>query len=98
MIAQALEYAMQDAHILDSMGWAHYRLGEYKEAVKYLETAVEKKPYDPVLNDHLGDVYWKNGRKNEAYFQWKRALDYPGDAQDIDLEKIESKLQNGLEE
>jgi predicted negative regulator of RcsB-dependent stress response len=33
-------------------------------------------PDDPIVNDHLGDVYWKVGRKREARFQWKRAISF----------------------
>ena len=38
--------------------------------------AVELTPDDPVINDHLGDVLWKVGRKREAEFQWRRALSF----------------------
>jgi len=51
-------------------------------------------PYDPVVNDHLGDNYWMVGRKREARFQWQRAQNY---AEDIKLkENIAAKLENGL--
>ncbi|MEX1252445.1 MAG: tetratricopeptide repeat protein [Hyphomonas sp.] len=74
LIRQALVLEPQSGHIVDSLGWAHYRLGQYDEAVDLLERAVELLPGDPVLNDHLGDAYWKAGRKKEAGFQWSRAL------------------------
>ncbi len=45
----------------------------YEEAVKHLERAVELKPEDPTINDHLGDAYWRVGRKLEARFQWAHA-------------------------
>ena len=64
-----------DGYIVDSLGWANYRLGQYDEAVKQLERAVTLKPSDPTINDHLGDAYWKSGRKLEATFQWKHARD-----------------------
>ena len=56
--------------IIDSLGWAYYRLGRYDDAVRELEKAVELKAGDPVINDHLGDAYWKVGRTLEAKFQW----------------------------
>ena len=52
------------------------------------------KPEDPVINDHLGDAYWRAGRQLEARFQWQHARD-----SDPDKElaaKIEGKLKNGL--
>ena len=68
--------APEDGFIVDSLGWAYYRLGEYDKAVTYLERAVELEPGDPVINDHLGDAYWRVGRMREARFQWQRALTF----------------------
>ena len=66
----------RDGMIIDSLGWAYYRLGRYDEAVRELEKAIELKPGDPVINDHLGDAYWKVGRQLEARFQWQHAKDF----------------------
>ena len=49
--------------MVDSLGWAYYRLGDYKQAVEQLERAVELEPADPDINDHLGDAYWRVGRR-----------------------------------
>ena len=64
MIRRAVEQRPDDGYIVDSLGWAYYRLGNYDEAVKHLERAVELKPEDPTINDHLGDAYWKVGRSS----------------------------------
>ena len=95
MIRRALVLEPKSGHIVDSLGWAHYQLGEYDEAVDFLERAVELLPGDPVLNDHLGDAYWKAGRRKEAGFQWTRALKLDPDPED--RVKIEQKLLTGLE-
>ncbi len=94
MITRAVELRPNDGYIVDSLGWAYYRLGRYEEAARELERAVELKPDDPIINDHLGDAYWKVGRKLEAQFQWShaKALDPEPD----DLAKILDKLENGL--
>ena len=76
MISRALMAAPTDAYIIDSMGWILYRMGYYKEAIKYLERAAMLRPYHMVINDHLGDAYWKVGRKLEARYMWQRAVDY----------------------
>ena len=70
MIQRAVEQRADDGYIVDSLGWAYYRIGNFEEAVKHLERAVELKPEDPTINDHLGDGYWKIGRVLEARFQW----------------------------
>ena len=93
MIRRAVEQRPDDGYIVDSLGWAYYRLGNYEEAVKHLERAVELKPDDPTINDHLGDGYWKTGRMLEAQFQWSHAHDLKPEPEE--LEKIEQKLKSG---
>jgi len=94
MIRRAVEQKPDDGYIVDSLGWAYYRLGNYEEATKHLERAVELRPEDPTINDHLGDVYWKIGRQLEAKFQWSHARDLKPDPEE--LSKIEEKLRIGL--
>jgi tetratricopeptide (TPR) repeat protein len=96
MIRRAVEQRPDDGYIVDSLGWAHYRIGEYEEAVKHLERAVELKPEDPTINDHLGDGYWKVGRQLEARFQWTHARDLKPEPDE--LKKIEEKLKVGLQD
>ena len=52
-------------------------------AVRELEKAVELKPGDPTINDHLGDAYWKTGRTLEATFQWAHARDLNPEPDDL---------------
>jgi tetratricopeptide (TPR) repeat protein len=94
MIQRAVEQRADDGYIVDSLGWAYYRIGNYEEAVKHLEHAVELKPEDPTINDHLGDVYWKVGRVLEARFQWSHARDLKPEPDE--LAKIEEKIKSGL--
>ena len=94
MLQRAVEQRPTDGYIVDSLGWAHYRLGHYDEAVRLLERAVELKPSDPVINDHLGDAYWRVGRKLEASFQWNHARDMKPEPEE--LPKILDKIANGL--
>lgn len=96
MIRRAVEQRPDDGYIVDSLGWAHFRIGEFDEAVKHLERAVELKPEDPTINDHLGDAYAKVGRTLEARFQWSHARDLKPEPDD--LKKIEEKLKVGLRE
>jgi tetratricopeptide (TPR) repeat protein len=94
LIRRAVVLEPLSGHIIDSLGWAHYKLGQYEEAVDYLERAVELMPGDPVLNDHLGDAYWRAGRRLEAGFQWERALSL--DPPEKDRERINAKLHSKL--
>ncbi len=94
MIEKAVAAKPDDGYIVDSLGWAHYRLGNFTEAVRYLERAVELRPEDPTLNDHLGDAYWRVGRQREARFQWDLAVTLKPEPED--LGKIKAKLEKGL--
>lgn len=94
MIREAVELRPADGYIVDSLGWALYRKGDYPGAVEQLERAVELRPEDPTINDHLGDAYWQVGRRLESCYQWKRALTL--DAEEDQVGKIEAKLDGGL--
>jgi len=96
MIKRSVEQRPDDGYIVDSLGWAYYRIGNYEEAVKNLERAVGLKPVDPTINDHLGDVYWKVDRGLEAKFQWSHARDLMPEPDE--LASIEQKLKSGLNE
>jgi tetratricopeptide (TPR) repeat protein len=94
MIKRAVDQRPDDGYIVDSLGWAYFRIGNYDEAVKNLERAIDLKPEDPTINDHLGDAYWRVGRTLEAKFQWVHARDLKPEPED--LPKIEAKIENGL--
>jgi len=94
MIRRAVEQRPDDGYIVDSLGWAYYRTGNYDEAVKNLERAVLLKPDDPTINDHLGDAYWRVGRTLEAHFQWAQAKDF--NPEPDELATLEKKLKEGL--
>ncbi len=95
MLKKAVELQPRDGYIIDSLGWAYYRLGKYEDAVRELERAVDIKPSDPTLNDHLGDAYWKVGRTEEARFQWNHARDLKPEPDE--LPKILLKIEKGLD-
>ena len=94
LIELAYSKSPENGFIIDSLGWAMYLAGEYQNAATYLEKAVALEPADPTLNEHLGDVYWKVGRKNEARFQWRRALTLKPD--DKQKATLQAKLEQGL--
>jgi tetratricopeptide (TPR) repeat protein len=94
MLEKARALSPYDGYIVDSVGWAYYRLGRYPDAAKTLENAVLLVPADPTINDHLGDAYWRVGRKLDARFQWNHALAFDPDKDEKTL--IEKKLADGL--
>jgi Flp pilus assembly protein TadD len=95
MLERAVEQRPNDGYIVDSLGWALYKMGDYEEAVPILECAAQLETQDWAINDHLGDAYWRVGRKNEARFQWRHALSLSPDEDKIDL--IKSKIKVGYQ-
>lgn len=94
MVEKAVAANPRSGAMVDSLGWAHYRLGDFPKAVEILEQAVELEAGDPEINNHLGDAYWMVGRKDEAGFQWRRVLTLnPDDKIKADAEK---KLAEGI--
>lgn len=94
MLERAVRQRPNDGAIVDSLAWAHYRLGEFPRAVELLERAVALQSTDWTVNDHLGDAYWRVGRKLEARFQWQRALTLKPEADKV--KAVEDKIANGL--
>jgi len=95
MLEKARALSPYDGYIVDSVGWAYFRLGRYGDAAKTLENAVLLVPGDSTINEHLGDAYWRVGRKLDAHFQWSHALAFGPDA--AAKTKLQKKLQSGLE-
>jgi tetratricopeptide (TPR) repeat protein len=95
MLQKAAELRPTAGHIIDSLGWAYYKLGDYEKAVEQLERAVSLLPAEAVIHDHLGDAYWKVGRTLEARFQWAQARDLDPDNEDF-VQAIAEKMDKGL--
>ena len=87
MLIKASELRKNDAYIIDSLGWAYYALKDYHNAKKYLQRAVELMPFDPVVNDHYGDVLWMMNKNIQARYFWKHTLI---------LEGLEDELKNSV--
>jgi Flp pilus assembly protein TadD len=94
MIERAVQMLPASGAVVDSLGWVHYRQGDYQRAADLLERAVQLSPVNPTLNDHLGDAYWRLGRRTEARNQWRRALGLDPEHPD----PIRVKLERGLPE
>ncbi len=94
LIEKAVALEPTSGAIIDSLGWAHFQLGDYEEAVGHLERAASLEPSDPTITDHLGDVYWRLGRHLEARYQWRRVLELEPD-EDL-AARVREKIVRGL--
>jgi tetratricopeptide (TPR) repeat protein len=95
MIQRAVAAQPDSGYIVDSLAWALFTLGRYSESLDPMERASILEPVDPIVTDHLGDVYWAVGRKVEAEFQWHRALSF--DPEEEQATRIRRKLEIGLD-
>ena len=73
LIERALLLAPDDPFILDSIGWAHFRMGRLDEAEKHLRRALDQRP-DPEIAAHLGEVLWAKGDRVRAQDVWQSQL------------------------
>ena len=94
LIERAVELRPDSGYFVDSLGWAHFRLGNAKTAVQFLEQATELEPADSEITGHLGDVYWHLGRRSEAQFKWRLAISLS--ATQSEKDKFRERLKNGL--
>ncbi len=96
MIIEAYKQHPFEGHIIDSLGWVYFKIGEYDKSIEYLEQASDLNPGNAVISDHLGDAYWFGGRRNEAVFQWKHALVLKEDSESVDKKAIQAKIEDGI--
>ena len=89
MLEKANKLKSNDPYIIDSLGWALFKLERYEDSKRYLQQAVKLMPGDPIVNDHFADALWKNGKKIQARYYWNYVLN---------LEKIEDDLRKSIEE
>ena len=96
MLEKANNLKKNDPYIIDSLGWALFKIKRYKEAKKYLQMAVKLMPSDPTVNDHYGDSLWMNNKKIEARYYWNYVLNL----KDVDkkiINNIKKKIISGIE-
>jgi tetratricopeptide (TPR) repeat protein len=95
MLEKANNIKSNDPYIIDSLGWALFKLKRYEDSKNYLQTAVQLMPADPTVNDHYGDVLWKNGNEIQARYYWNYVLNLKGTKNDL-KKNIKKKLILGL--
>jgi tetratricopeptide (TPR) repeat protein len=95
MLEEANKLRSNDPFIIDSLGWALFKLERYNESHDYLQMAVKLMPGDPIVNDHYGDVLWKKGSELQARYYWNYVLNLEKAEKDV-KKKIKEKLVNGL--
>ena len=74
LIERAIAISPDDPAIIDSLGWALYKVGRFEEALVQMRRAFSAFPDDEVAS-HLGEVLWALERFDEAMRVWQDALE-----------------------
>ncbi len=90
LIIRALEIAPNDGFYIDSLGWVYYQKGDYRRAIEQLEKAVHLVVDDPVIIEHLGDAYLKDGQQAKALRSYRDALKAASEHEQVG--RIRSKI------
>ena len=93
LLVKARNLRPDDAAITDSLGWAWVKQGEIAKGIELLEQAAEREPALAEISEHLGDAYWKAGRKIDARYAWRNALVQSDGA---DATRLTGKIDFGL--
>ncbi|HPG39123.1 MAG TPA: tetratricopeptide repeat protein [bacterium] len=83
----ALQAEPDNGPYLDTMGWIYYKLGDYDQAIHYIEKSLAIDKDSPDVLEHLGDIYYKKGDQLNAEKNWKKSLELDGQRTHI-LEKL----------
>ena len=96
LLWRGFNYGQTDYSVIDSLGWAYYLYGHFDQARALIERANDLSSNDPNAEvlDHLGDIYWRLNRRDDARTRWRQALEHRPDA--IRRREIEQKLVRGL--
>ncbi len=92
MIEQALTIKPKDGFYLDSLAWVYFKQQEYNKALAMQLDAVKEIQADPVMMEHLGDIYWRKNQAEDARKSWQKAIEFKHD----EPSKIEQKIERGL--
>jgi len=88
MVKKALNYDPNNGAYIDTLGWIYFKQGRHEEAVQELERAAHFLA-DPVIYEHLGDVYLKQGNIIKARENWQESLKIDSEESPRVKEKLE---------
>src|SRR5437879_13910188 len=75
LIQRAFVVKPHNGYYLDSLAWAHYKMGRFQEALEEMKQAVAVVPDDPAFLEHLGEIYLSHSLLGDAREPWLRSLE-----------------------
>ena len=92
LIKRAVATEPGNSSFLDSLGWAYFRLNQLDEAEKHLSEAARRNPNSAAVQEHLGDVYEKQGKIEQAKTAWRKALTLL--KQPVEIARVRAKMND----
>ncbi len=93
MSKKSLDIRPGEATFLDTYGWILYKRGDYADARRYIQEAIDKSPEaDATLYEHLGDVQFRLKNTDAAVNAWKEAKKRGGTSPQLDRKIADRKL------
>ena len=98
LVSRALELEPNNGAYLDSLAWVYYQQNKLADAESLLLRALDRIGKDPTVHEHLGDVYFKQGKTREAIVQWQASLQEwqvtsAAEADPAEIAKVQKKLE-----
>lgn len=93
LVLRALQIKPEDAYYLDSLAWVYFQQQYYQKAIDVQLRAVAIVANDPVMHEHLGDMYWGAGEKVKAKLSWQDAIDLGH----LERNMLKRKMTEGLD-
>lgn len=96
LLWRGFNYGQTDYAVVDSLGWAYYLYGHFDQARALIERANDLSVNEPNAEvlDHLGDVYWRLNRRDDARASWRRALEARPEV--MRRRDLERKISRGM--
>jgi Flp pilus assembly protein TadD len=97
LVQRALAEDPYNGAYLDSLGWIYYKENKLSDAEATLRKALDRESHDPTIHSHLGDVYAKSGRPEQAAAEWEKSLAewkrvLPADLEPEKVAEVEKKV------
>ena len=90
LILKALAARPESGQIVDSLGWVYYKKGLYDKAAAELERANRLLSTDSTVAEHLGDIYFKQNRYQDALRMYRKAMTL----ENPDIQRLRQKIED----
>ena len=88
LVERSLQLKPGSGHIIDSLAWVHFKLGNLDLAWRHIQSAVEIMADDPTIWEHYGDIAAALGKTDKARKGYRNALSHQPEDPDAVRQKL----------